>query len=361
MPTTVNAYGIQKEGDRIEPMTVTRRDVRPTDIRIEIKWTGICGSDLHIGRNDWKRTLYPCVPGHEIIGIATEVGDKCTKIKKGDYVAIGCIVGCCRECVECKEDHEQCCLVGRVSTYGSPDEYLPGQPTYGGYSEQMIVDEHFAIKVPKSLSDDPEKLKAAAPIACAGITTWVPLKAFEAGPGKKVAVAGLGGLGHMAIKLAKGLGAEVTLISRNHNKDHIAKELGATNVISSSDPEEMKAADKSFDILIDTISAEHDVNVYLQLVRPYHTMVIVGHIGPLVKNPFDTINIIYGNKMLAGSVIGGIKDTQDLFDFCGEKGIVPNVEIVKMKDINEVWDRLDRSDVKFRFVIDIDEMRNSAK
>lgn len=235
MPTEVNAYGIEKQGARIEPMKIQRRDLLPDDVRIEIKWTGICGSDLHIGRNDWKRTLYPCVPGHEIIGIATEVGPECKKIKKGDYVAVGCMVGACLECLDCKENHEQCCLKGRISTYGSPDEKFPGkQPTYGGYSEQVLVAEHFVIKVPKALSDDPEKLKAAAPIACAGITTWVPLKAFEAGPGKQVAVAGLGGLGHMAIKLAQGLGAEVTLISRNHNKDAIAKEIGAHHVIASS-------------------------------------------------------------------------------------------------------------------------------
>ncbi|GMM52750.1 NADP-dependent alcohol dehydrogenase [Starmerella bacillaris] len=361
MPFTSNAYGIEKQGEPLKPIVIKRRDLQPSDVKIEIKWTGICGSDLHIGRNDWNFTSYPCVPGHEIIGVAVEVGPECTRISKGDYVAIGCLVDSCLNCIDCKEHHEQNCQLGRVGTYGAPDKHFPGQQTYGGYSEDIVVKEHFVIKVPESLSSNPDLLKAAAPIACAGITTWIPLKLFGVGPETKVAVAGLGGLGHMAIKLARGLGADVTLISRSHKKDALAKEVGASRVISSSDPAEMKAASRQFDILIDTISVDHDVNAYLELVRPYKTLALVGHIGPLEKNPLNTANIIRGNRNLTGSNIGGIKDTQELFDFCGEKGIVPDVEIIKMKDVNEAWSRLDKSDVKFRFVLDIDEFRQSAK
>lgn len=359
MPSPVNAYALTSATSKLEPLTIKRRDLQAEDVRIDIKWTGICGSDLHVGRNDWGSSSYPFVPGHEIVGIATEVGDKCSKIKKGDYVAIGCLVDSCRNCFQCKNDHEQFCETDRVGTYNSPDKQMPGQNTYGGYSEQILVREHFVVKLPKSLSEDPAKLKAAAPIACAGITTWVPLKRFGCGPGKKVGVVGLGGLGHMAVQLARGLGAEVFLISRTHKKDEAAKKLGAERVYASTNEDEVKELEGSLDIIIDTISVKHDLNQYLKFVKPYGALVLVGYFGPTDEPALNTTNLIRGDRILTGSNIGGLKDTQELFDFCGEKSILPIVEEVRMENINEAWDRMDKSDVEFRFVINIDEFRKN--
>lgn len=361
MPISVNAYGLKAADAKVEPLTIKRRDLLPRDVRIDIGWSGICGTDVHIGRNDWGRSTYPVVPGHEIVGKVTEVGSEVTKHKVGDTVAVGCMIDSCRDCAECDEDHEQQCLKGRTSTYNSPDPHLPGQMTYGGYSEQVLVDEHFVIKVPESLSSDPELLKAAAPIACAGITTWVPLRQFNVGPGKKVGVVGLGGLGHMAVKLAVALGAEVTLITRSHAKDADARRLGIKNVVASTSEEEMTAAARSQDLIIDTVPFDHDVNVFMPLVRSFGALVIVGHIGPLKIAPLLTPSVIMGNKTISGSLIGGIKDTQDVFDFCGKHKVVPDVEVIKMSDVNTAWSRLDKSDVKYRFVIDINDFKKQSK
>jgi uncharacterized zinc-type alcohol dehydrogenase-like protein len=348
--TNVKAYGTAATDAPLKQMNIQRRNATAKDIEIEILYCGVCHSDLHTARNDWGFTVYPVVPGHEIVGKVTKTGSGVTKLKVGDFAAVGCLVDSCHSCENCKHDLEQYCTTGWIGTYGSPDKHLGGM-THGGYSEKIVVDEHFVLKVPANLD-----LAATAPLLCAGITTWSPLRHWKAGKGSKVAVVGLGGLGHMAIKLAKGLGAEVTLFSRTPNKEKDALELGADFVVISTDDAQMSAVGGKFDLIIDTVPYVHDVNPYVGTLKTNGTLVLVGYLGPL--DPFlNTVPMILGRKTVAGSLIGGIAETQEMLDFCGEHNIVSEIEIIKMQDINEAYERMLKSDVRYRFVIDMASLK----
>ena len=344
--TPVKAYGTEAADADLKEMNINRRAVTSKDIEIEILYCGVCHSDLHTARNDWGFTVYPAVPGHEIVGKVTKVGSEVTKLKVGDLAGVGCLVDSCHTCDSCKNDLEQYCLTGFTGTYGSADKHLGGY-TYGGYSQKIVVDEHFVLKVPSNLD-----LAAVAPLLCAGITTWSPLRHWKVTKGSKVAVVGLGGLGHMAIKLAKGLGAEVTLFSRTPDKEKDALALGADAVIISTDSDQMNSVNGKFDLIIDTVPYVHDINPYVGTLNTNGTLVLVGYLGGL--EPFlNTVPMILGRKSVAGSVIGGIAETQEMLDFCGEHNIVSEIEIIKMQDINNAYERMLKSDVRYRFVIDM--------
>lgn len=344
--TQVKAFGTAAADADLQELNIKRREVLANDIEIEILYCGVCHSDLHTARNDWGGTIYPTVPGHEIVGKITKVGSAVTKFKVGDLAGVGCLVGSCQTCDSCKKDLEQYCSNGWIGTYNSEDKYLGGQ-TFGGYSQKVVVEEHFVLKVPTNLN-----LAAVAPLLCAGITTWSPLKHWKVGKGSKVAVVGLGGLGHMALKLANALGAEVTLFSRTPDKIQDAKDLGAHNVVISTDEEQMKAAMGTFDVIIDTVPMLHDINPYVATLNTSGTLVLVGYLGPL--DPFlNTVPMILGRKSVAGSLIGGIAETQEMLDFCGANNIVSEIEIIKMQEINKAYERMLKSDVKYRFVIDM--------
>ena len=348
--SSIKAFGTQSPKDDLKEIKIERRAVTDNDIEIEILYCGVCHSDLHTARNDWGGTVYPAVPGHEIVGKVTSVGANVTKLKVGDYAAVGCLVDSCRTCASCKEDLEQYCLNGAVGTYNGKDKYF-GTQTFGGYSEKVVVDEHFVLKVPANLN-----LAAAAPLLCAGITTWSPLKHWKVGKGSKVAVVGLGGLGHMAIKLAKGLGAEVTLFSRTPSKTQDALELGADAVVISSDEQQMKAVGGKFDLIIDTVPYVHDVNPYISTLSVSGTIVLVGYLGPL-EPIINTVPMVLGRKSIAGSLIGGLAETQQMLDFCGAHNIVSEIEIINMQDINAAYERMLKSDVRYRFVIDMSSLK----
>lgn len=331
-------------------MNIERRDVLANDIEIEILYCGVCHSDLHTARNDWGFTTYPAVPGHEIVGKVTRVGSAVTKLKVGDVAAVGCLVDSCRTCSSCAQDLEQYCLNGWVGTYNSADKHLGGM-TYGGYSEKVVVDENYVLTVPANLD-----LAAVAPLLCAGITTWSPLRHWNVTKGSKVAVVGLGGLGHMAIKLAKGLGAEVTLFSRTPGKEKDALDLGADAVIISTDETQMATVAGKFDVIIDTVPYVHDVNPYVTTLGINGTLVLVGYLGGL--DPIlNTVPMIMGRKSVAASLIGGIAETQEMLDFCGKHNIVSEIEIIKMQDINHAYERMLKSDVRYRFVIDMASLK----
>ena len=348
--TNVKAYGTGAPDAPLSQMNIERRDVLENDIEIEILYCGVCHSDLHTARNDWGFTSYPAVPGHEIIGKVTRVGSGVTKLKVGDFAGVGCLVDSCRTCSSCKQDLEQYCLNGWVGTYNSADKYLGGM-TYGGYSEKVVVDENYVLKVPANLD-----LAAVAPLLCAGITTWSPLRHWKVGKGSKVAVVGLGGLGHMAIKLAKGLGAEVTLFSRSPGKEKDALDLGADAVIISTDDTHMTSVAGKFDLIIDTVPYVHDVNPYVSTLGISGTLVLVGYLGGL-EPILNTVPLIMGRKSIAASLIGGIAETQEMLDFCGEHNIVSEIEMIKMQDINEAYERMLKSDVRYRFVIDMASLK----
>lgn len=349
--TQVKAYGTEAKDKDLELMQIERRAVQPQDIEIEILYCGVCHSDLHTARNDWGGTKYPAVPGHEIIGRITKIGEEVTKFKVGDLAGVGCLVDSCRECESCKKDLEQYCLNGSVGTYNGRDQLLGGH-TFGGYSEKVVVDQAFGLKIPENLD-----LKAVAPLLCAGVTTWSPLKHWDVKEGSKVAVIGLGGLGHMAIKLAKGLGAEVTLFSRSPDKIQDALDLGANAVVISTYENEMKAVKGKFDLIIDTVPYDHDINPYISTLNISGTLVLVGYIGKMGDALF-TPPMIGGRRSVAGSVIGGIKETQEMLDFCGEKNILPEIEMINMQNINEAYERMLKSDVRYRFVIDMQSLKN---
>jgi len=349
--TNIKAFGTASKDADLKEMHIERREVLPTDIEIEIMYCGVCHSDLHTARNDWGGTKYPAVPGHEIIGKITKIGAEVTKFQVGDLAGVGCLVDSCRECESCKQDLEQYCLNGSTGTYNGHDKHL-NQQTFGGYSEKVVVDEAFVLKIPENLD-----LKAVAPLLCAGITTWSPLKHWNVKEGSKVAVVGLGGLGHMAIKLAKGLGAEVTLISRSPDKIQDALDLGADAVVISTYENEMKAAQGKFDLIIDTVPYDHDINPYVSTLKISGTLVLVGYIGKMEEAIF-TPPVVLGRRSVAGSLIGGIKETQEMLDFCGEHNILPEIEMIKMQDINEAYERMLKSDVHYRFVIDMASLKN---
>jgi len=345
------AFGTEAPDANLKQMTIERRKVTPKDVEIEILYCGVCHSDLHTARNDWGWTTYPVVPGHEIVGRVTNVGNEVTKFKVGDLAAVGCLVDSCQTCSSCKQDLEQYCLNGWVGTYGGNDKYL-NTTTHGGYSESIVVTEGFVLKVPENLD-----LAAVAPLLCAGITTWSPLRHWNVGKDSKVAVVGLGGLGHMAIKLAKGLGASVTLFSRSPEKTDEAKMLGADEVIISTDDKQMESVTGKFDVIIDTVPYMHDVNPYISTLTINGTLVLVGYLGGL-EPILNTVPMILGRKTVAGSLIGGIKETQEMLDFCGQHNIVSEIEMIKIQDINEAYERLLKADVKYRFVIDMSSLKS---
>lgn len=346
------AYGTQSPAADLQEIEILRRSPQENDIAIDIMYCGVCHSDLHTARNDWGGTIYPAVPGHEIVGRITQVGSAVTKFKVGDLAAVGCLVDSCKHCSSCEQDLEQYCLEGSTGTYNSADKFIPSQRTYGGYAESVVVDQHFVLKVPENLD-----AAAVAPLLCAGITTYSPLKHWNAGPGKKVAVIGLGGLGHMAIKLAKGLGATVSLFSRSASKIQDAKELGADHVIISTDEAQMEAVAGEFDLIIDTVPYVHDVNPYVQTLAISGTLVLVGYLGGL-EPILNTVPMIMGRRSVAASLIGGIAETQEMLDFCGAHNIVSDVELIHMQDINTAYERMLKSDVKYRFVIDMASLKD---
>jgi len=346
------AYAAHSATTPLAAFTVRRREPRPEDVQIEILYCGVCHSDLHLVRNEWESAMpavYPVVPGHEIVGRVVKAGRAVKKFKEGDLAAVGCMVNSCRRCASCRDGEEQYCEVGMVLTYNSPDEFLGGV-TYGGYAESIVVDEAYVLRVPNGLD-----LAGTAPLLCAGITTYSPLRHWKAGNGKKVGIVGLGGLGHMGVKFAHAFGAHVVLFTTSPNKAADARRLGADEVVVSRNAEEMQKHAGSFDFLLDAVSAQHDVNAYLGLLKRNGTLTLVG----LPPEPMGVaaFNLLMGRHSLAGSAIGGIRETQEMLDFCGEHGITSDVERILMQDINQAYDRLAKGDVKYRFVIDMASLR----
>lgn len=353
MIKSVKAYAATSATAPLALHPITRRQLRPDDVEIDILYCGVCHSDLHTARNDWGWTRYPIVPGHEIIGRVLAVGSQVSAFKVGDRVGVGCMVDACGHCDACTEGHEQHCGAGATYTYGAPDR-IDGSLTQGGYSEKVVVKESFVLRIPDNL-----ELHAAAPLLCAGITTWSPLKNAEIGPGSRVAVVGLGGLGHMAIKLAKALGAEVTLFTRSPGKEEDAYRLGADRVVISTDKAQMSKVAGHFHLIVDTVPYVHDVNTYIPTLRFKGSLVLVGYLGPL-EPALNTMPMVVGGKAVAASMIGGIAATQEMLDFCGQHNIVSDVEVIAMQDINDAYERMLKSDVKYRFVIDMATLKAQA-
>jgi uncharacterized zinc-type alcohol dehydrogenase-like protein len=342
------AYAAQSAASPLAPFTLARRSPRPQDVQLEILFCGVCHSDLHQSRNEWKAvmpTVYPCVPGHEIVGRVVKVGSAVKKFKEGDIAAVGCMVDSDRTCPNCRAGEEQYCESGMTLTYNSPDKILGGV-TYGGYSQSIVVDEAFVLRVSKKL--DPA---GTAPLLCAGITTYSPLHHWKVGKGKKAGIVGLGGLGHMGVKFAHALGAHVVLFTTSPGKAADALRLGADEVVISKNEAEMRKHASSFDFILDCVSADHDLNAYLQLLRLDGSLVLVG--APEKPAPVAAFNLIMGRRRLAGSAIGGIRETQEMLDFCAERGITSDVERIPIQQINQAYDRLLKGDVKYRFVIDM--------
>jgi uncharacterized zinc-type alcohol dehydrogenase-like protein len=339
----VFGYAAQSATTPLAPWSFERRAPRADDVSIQILYCGVCHSDLHQARNDWNNSIFPMVPGHEIIGRVTAVGSAVTKFKVGDNVGVGCMVDSCRTCAACAKGLEQYCAQFPIVTYNDPH----GTPTYGGYSESIVVTESFVLSIPDGLD-----LAAAAPLLCAGITTWSPLRHWNVGTGSRVGVVGLGGLGHMALKLAKGLGAQVTLFTRSPGKEADARRLGADRIILSTDAKQMAAAASQFDLIIDTVPYAHDVNPYLPTLALDGTLVLVGYIGA-IEPALNSAPLVFQRRTVAGSLIGGIAETQEMLDFCGEHGIASDIEVIRMQDINTAYERMLKSDVKYRFVIDM--------
>ncbi|MBL8060153.1 MAG: NAD(P)-dependent alcohol dehydrogenase [Chthonomonas sp.] len=348
MPLKTAAYAAHSATTPLEPWSLERRDPGVEEVLIEILFCGVCHSDLHFVRNEWHNAVYPMVPGHEIVGKVTQVGSSVSKYKVGDTVGVGCFVDSCRSCAACTSGEEQYCESGATFTYNAPDKHGTAM-TYGGYSTQIVVDQNYVVRVPENLP-----LYAAAPLLCAGITTYSPLRHFGVGEGTKVAVVGLGGLGHMAVKFAKAMGAHVTVLSQSEKKRQDAMALGADDYLATSDPATFENNVKRFDFILDTVSAEHDLNAYLTLVRLDGRMVLVGVPDP---TPLSAMPLIFARRSLSGSLIGGIRETQEMLDFCGEKGIVCEVEMISMSQINEAYERMLKSDVRYRFVIDMASLK----
>jgi uncharacterized zinc-type alcohol dehydrogenase-like protein len=349
----VRGYAAHDAHSPLVPFTFERREPGPHDIQIEILYCGICHSDLHQARDNWKNSLYPMVPGHEIVGRVVRVGAEVKKLKPGDLAGVGCMVDSCRHCFACDEGLEQYCQHGATWTYNSRERDSE-QLTFGGYSEQIVVEERFVVKIPSSLD-----LKAVAPLLCAGITTYSPLRHWKVGPGQKVGVIGLGGLGHMGVKFAKALGAHVVMITTSPDKGRDAKRLGADEVLISRDAEAMAKHAGAFDFLLNTIPVSHDVNPYMALLKLDGTMVLVGVLTELMP-PLSGANLIFGRKSVAGSGIGGMPETQEMIDFCAKHGIVSDIEMVPIQSVNEAYERLETNDVKYRFVIDMASLAKQA-
>lgn len=346
---TVKAYGTPAADKPLRLMDITRREVGGHDVQIEILYCGICHSDLHQARSEWAGTLYPCVPGHEIVGRVTAVGDHARSYSVGDLVGVGCIVDSCQHCAECDEGLENYCD-GMVGTYNGPTADEPGH-TLGGYSQQVVVHERYVLKI----THPAEQLAAVAPLLCAGITTYSPLRHWGAGPGKKVGVVGIGGLGHMGIKLAHAMGAYVVAFTTSESKREAAKALGADEVVVSKNPQEMAAHAKSFDFILNTVAAPHNLDAFLSLLKRDGTMTLVG--APATPHPSpEVFNLIMKRRSLAGSMIGGIPETQEMLDFCAQHGIVADIEMIRADEIETAYARMLKGDVKYRFVMDIATM-----
>ena len=351
---STKAYAAQSAEAPVAPMAIVRREPLPTDIAIEILYCGVCHSDLHFVRNEWNMTTYPCVPGHEIVGRVVMAGSKVTKFKEGDIAAVGCMVDSCRTCDNCKAGLEQYCTNGAtVFTYNGTDKHAGGTQTFGGYSERIVVDEAFALKINPKMD-----LAATAPLLCAGITTYSPLKHWGVKKGQKVGIVGLGGLGHMGLKFAHAFGARTVLFTTSPGKADDAKRLGADEVVVSKNADEMAKHAGSFDFILDAVSAQHDINAYLQLLKLDGTLCLVG--APEHPLPVAAFNLLLPRRQFAGSAIGGIPETQEMLDFCADHGITSDVEMIKIQDVNTAYDRLLKGDVKYRFVIDMASLKQGA-
>lgn len=340
---TANAYAAPSATGDLVPSTIERRDVGPHDVLIEIRYAGICHSDIHTVRGDWGPQQYPLAPGHEIAGVVTEIGSGVTRHKIGDRVGVGCMVNSCRDCENCRKGEEQYCLNGMTGTYGAVDR--DGTITQGGYSSHVVVTEDFVVRIPDGL-----ELNVAAPLLCAGITTYSPLRHWGAGPGKKVAVVGLGGLGHMAVKLASAMGADVTVLSQSLKKQEDGLRLGAGSYYATSDPATFETLAGTFDLIINTVSAPIDISSYLQLLTLDGALVNVG--APAEPLPVNVFSLILGRRSFAGSAIGGIRETQEMLDFCAAHQLGAEIEVIPAEKINEAYERVLASDVRYRFVID---------
>jgi alcohol dehydrogenase (NADP+) len=343
-------YAVKAADASFEPFEFERREMGAKDVLIEIMYCGVCHSDIHQARNEWGNSIYPMVPGHEIVGRVKQTGAEVAKFKEGDYAGIGCFVDSCGDCENCRQDVQQFCVVHCSQTYNST-EMDKTTPTYGGYSSQIVVDEDYTLKIREQ-----ENLAAVAPLLCAGITTYSPLRRFNVRAGQKVGVVGLGGLGHMGVKLAASMGAEVTVFSTSPSKEQDARSLGANNFVVTKDPENMKPLTGTFDIILDTVSADHDLNMYLGLLKLNGAMVLVG--APENPLPVHAFSLIPNNRMLAGSMIGGIRETQEMLDYCAENNIVSDIELIPIQKIEEAYERTIKSDVRYRFVIDIQSLQN---
>jgi alcohol dehydrogenase (NADP+) len=341
--TTARAFGAPAADAPLEPQRIERRALGPKDVRIDIRFCGICHSDIHFTRGEWGEIPYPAIPGHEIAGLVAEVGSEVTGFKAGDRVGVGCMVNSCRECENCVKGDEQYCIPGNTQTYGSVDR--DGTPTYGGYSDHVVVDEDFVLTIPDGL-----ELDVAAPLLCAGITTYSPLRHWNAGPGKRVAVVGLGGLGHMAVKIARAMGAEVTVLSQSLRKKDDGLKLGADGYYATSDNATFDELAGHFDLIINTVSAKLEIGRFLGLLKTDGALVNVG--APPEPLPVPVFSLLMQRRTFAGSSIGSIRETQEMLDFCAEHGIAADIEVVSADQINEAWERVLRSDVRYRFVID---------
>ena len=344
----VSGYAVKQAKGNFAPYSFERREPRDNDVVIDIQYCGICHTDIHQVNDEWGGSVFPMVPGHEITGIVSQIGQKVTKYKVGDKVGVGCFVDSCRKCESCNKGLEQYCTEGMVTTYNGTEK--DGKTTQGGYSEKIVVDENYVLKIPSNLP-----LDKTAPLLCAGITLYSPLIHWKAGPGKKVAIIGLGGIGHMGVKIAHGLGAEVTVLSHSLKKQQDAKKLGADNFYATSDPETFEKLKGYFDLMINTVSSELDWNQYLELLAIDGTMVVVGI--PEKQIPIGSFPLVAGRRSIAGSLIGGIKETQEMLDFCGKNNITSEIEIIPIQKISEAYKRILDSDVRYRFVIDIKSIK----
>ena len=343
---TVKAYAAHAADKPLQSIDIERRAPGPKDVQIEIAFCGVCHSDLHTARSEWGGTIYPCVPGHEIVGHVSAVGADVTKFKVGDTVGVGCMVDSCQHCAACDEGLEQYCENGFTGTYNGATKDAPGH-TLGGYSQRIVVDQNFVLKIRHS----EDQLAAVAPLLCAGITTYSPLRHWNTGPGKKVGVVGIGGLGHMGVKLAHAMGAHVVAFTTSESKREAALALGADEVVVSRNADEMKAHANSFDFILNTVAASHSLDAFTALLKRDGTLTLVG--VPEHPHPSPAIgNLIFKRRAIAGSLIGGIAETQEMLDFCAEKGIVSDIEMIPVQKIDEAYDRMVKGDVKYRFVID---------
>ncbi|MBL9032073.1 MAG: NAD(P)-dependent alcohol dehydrogenase [Phycisphaerae bacterium] len=346
---SIKSFAALSATSPLGPFTISRREPLARDVEIDILYCGVCHSDIHFARNEWGFSQYPMVPGHEILGRVTRVGKDVRRFKAGDVAAVGCLVDSCRTCACCVKGEEQFCTGGAVFTYNGPDKHSGGM-TFGGYSERIVCDEAFTLKVPTNL--DPAR---AAPLLCAGITTYSPLRRWGAGKGKKVGVVGLGGLGHMGVKFARAFGAHTVLFTTSESKIADGKRLGADEVVISKNADAMAKHSMSFDMILDTVSADHDLNAYLGLLKLDGSMVLVG--APPSPQPVSAFSLLMPRRHLSGSLIGGIRETQEMLDFCGTHNVVCDIELIRMQQINEAYERMLRSDVKYRFVIDMASLK----